>query len=181
MEGEELPAEEEEKSADDELPNSRIGRVGAEYGLDKSSVSRLIRINCLIPDLKVMVDNERIKVLPVLKKRAAVDISFISAELQQVIADYLKENPSTNIDMKMSALILAQHKADTLTSDILTSILNGTFNQKPKKVKSVSIKASMLKRFYLDNRSEEDILKTIEAALTLYYAENNLQERNNKK
>lgn len=181
LEGEELPAEEEEKSADDELPNSRIGRVGAEYGLDKSSVSRLIRINCLIPDLKVMVDNERIKVLPVLKKRAAVDISFISAELQQVIADYLKENPSTNIDMKMSALILAQHKADTLTSDILTSILNGTFNQKPKKVKSVSIKASMLKRFYLDNRSEEDILKTIEAALTLYYAENNLQERNNKK
>jgi ParB family chromosome partitioning protein len=179
MEGKELP-EEENISTENEQPNSRIGRVGAEYGLDKNSVSRLIRINCLIPDLKVFVDNERIKALPVLKKRTAVDLSFISDELQQVVADYLKENPTTNIDMKMSSLILAQHKADTLNKEVLLSILNGTFNNKPKKTKSISLKASMLKRFYLDTCSEEEALQTIETALTYYYAERGLAERKKK-
>lgn len=177
LEGKKLSEDDEENTSNTEQPKSRIGRVGAEYGLDKSSVSRLIRINELIPELKKMVDNDSIKAIPVLKKRPAVDLSFISEEMQKVVADYLNENPSSSVDMKMSAQILEQSKNDALDKNTLTAILNGTFNQKPKKVKSVSIKASVLKRFYLDKCSEEDIIKTIEAALTLYCAENNIQER----
>lgn len=176
LEGKELP-EEEEGAQEGEQPNSRIGRVGAEYGLDKSSVSRLIRINYLIPELKRMVDNERIKVVPVLKKRAAVDISFLPEEMQQVVAEYLTNNPTTNVDMKMSSFILQQHKANTLTKKTLISILDGTYKMKTKKTKSVLLKASILRRFYLDANSEEEVLKTIEAALTFYYAENGLSER----
>lgn len=176
LEGKELP-EEDDETQDGEQPNSRIGRVGAEYGLDKSSVSRLIRINYLIPELKRMVDNERVKVIPVLKKRAAVDISFLSEEMQQVIAEYLTANPTTNVDMKMSSFILQQHKGNTLTKKMLISILDGTYKMKPKKTKSVLLKASVLRRFYLDASSEEEVLKTIEAALTFYYAENGLSER----
>lgn len=177
LEGKDLPDDTEEIPNTAEQPNSRIGRVGAEYGLDKSTVSRLIRINYLIPELKKMVDNDSIKAVPVLKKRPAVDLSFISEEMQKIVADYLNANPTSSVDMKMSAQILEQHKKGALDKATLASILNGTFRQTPKKVKSVSIKASVLKRFYLDKYSEEDIIKTIEAALTLYYAENDIKER----
>ena len=137
LEGKELPEDDEENTSNTEQPKSRIGRVGAEYGLDKSSVSRLIRINELIPELKKMVDNDSIKAIPVLKKRPAVDLSFISEEMQKVVADYLSENPSSSVDMKMSAQILEQSKNNALDKNTLTAILNGPLTRKPKRERTI--------------------------------------------
>lgn len=53
--------------------------VGAEYGVSKGSVVRLIRINKLIDELKALVDSGDISI------RAGVELSFLSVESQTFV------------------------------------------------------------------------------------------------
>lgn len=55
--------------------------VGKEYGMSKGSVVRLIRIDKLIDELKALVDSGDIAI------RAGVELSFLSAEAQAVVAE----------------------------------------------------------------------------------------------
>lgn len=65
----------------------RIETVAAEeYGIGHSTVARLIRINELNPDFKKMVDDGKIKIRP------AVELSFLSAELQTKVYGIIQAN-----------------------------------------------------------------------------------------
>ncbi len=102
-----------------------------EYSMSSRNISRLLRIDKLIFELKGLVDNGKIAV------RSGVELSYLSEETQLEIADLSEDY---TIDMKKSKLLResADENGNVKNSDLIR-ILNG------KKViieKSKSVKIS---------------------------------------
>ena len=77
--------------------------VGAEYGVSKGSVIRLIRINKLIDRLKALVDSGDIAI------RTGVELSFLSEDTQAVVAECAKED---KIEYKIAKMLRASAESD---------------------------------------------------------------------
>ena len=58
------------------------GFVGQEFGMSSRQVDRYIRLTHLLPELLLLVDQEKIKVTN------AVEISFLSVDVQKQVLDY---------------------------------------------------------------------------------------------
>ena len=56
--------------------------IGKDYGMSSSQVKRYIRLTHLLPELLLLVDQEKIKVTN------AVEISFLSVDVQKQVLDY---------------------------------------------------------------------------------------------
>jgi len=70
-----------------------IEKIGQEYGLAKNTVARYLRINMLIDPLKDRLDNGELAL------RAAVTLSYLSGEEQQIVYDIL-DSSHYKVDMK---------------------------------------------------------------------------------
>lgn len=148
-------------------PNEETGfdssrEVGAEYGLSKASVVRLLRVNALIDDLKKYVDDRTLAV------RSAVEISFLNEQTQKKIAEVMDDFP---VDMKKAKLL--RDSADefcNLTMDDIIRILDGKKKEPEPTVKGKAVKISheSFKKYFKDS-TEKDIYDTIERALELYF------------
>ena len=76
---------------------SRVRDIAAEeYGIGHSTVARLLRINELSAELKEMVDEGRIKIRP------AVELSYLSRELQAAVYAIIDKHNIETVDMKMA-------------------------------------------------------------------------------
>ena len=135
--------------------------VGAEYGLSKGSVIRLIRIDKLIDELKALVDSGDIAI------RAGVELSFLSAEAQAIVAEQAAD---FKIDMKK-----ARQLHDTADNDgnipyeMIIKIIAGIAQDKPKP-KSVKISSDTYTRYFSEGVKAKEISETIEKALRFYFA-----------
>ncbi len=105
--------------------------VGAEYGLSKGSVIRLIRIDKLIDELKALVDSGDVSI------RAGVELSFLSAEAQAEIAE---QAANFKIDMKKAKLLreAADGVAVCIQKNISAETLRSLCRKKPASVKRFS-------------------------------------------
>ena len=135
--------------------------VGAEYGLCKASVIRLIRIDKLIDELKALVDSGDIAI------RAGVELSFLSEETQAIIAKCAEDS---KIDMKNTKKL--RESADSegnITPDTVHAILNGEDTPQKPKAKSVKISNAAYTKYFSKGVIYPILLIVIVSFLLLIY------------
>lgn len=140
--------------------------VNEEFHLSRSSIQRYLRIYQLSDKLKEELDQGNIGV------KVAVDLSFISHDYQEFIADYIREN-NLKIDKKMSEKIKIVFERNNLTNERLLTILNGNDTEKVEKPKNKVMKVSkkVLKKYFKPEQKQEEIDQIIDEALKLYYGD----------
>lgn len=150
---------------------SKLQQVGDEYGLGKSTIARLLRIDSLVKELKPYVDNGSIAV------RTAVEISYLPEYAQVKIAD-MKKN-GYPIGLKQAAMMRQLAKSDELSENMVTEVIKGYHIKKaiPQKRRSVIIRPAIIRRYFSANYDDKNINDTIEKALRFYYEKRREEER----
>ena len=114
---------------------SKLEKMGEDYGLKKDTVARLIRVDTLFDGFKPWVDSK------VLSVRAAVELSYISAEGQKQLYNAVEENGemSIKIDMKKAkALRSAYAEHEDISDDELIDLLEDAPKDKKTKAPKLS-------------------------------------------
>ena len=159
LEGIKSPAETQEKS-------DKLKDTAEEYGLSRASIARLLRINTLSDRLKEMVDEGNIKIRP------AVELSYISAEMQEMLSKTMAEKEVSVIDMKMAKQLREISKSYASPSeDLIAEVLNGSYGDKAEH-KEIGEKVTIPKATYsryLGGYSKKEANLIIEKALALYF------------
>lgn len=138
--------------------------VGAEYGVSKGSVIRLIRINKLIDRLKALVDSGDIAI------RTGVELSFLSEDTQAVVAECAVEN---KIDYKIAKMLRASAESDGyIDRDTVHNIIYGDDSEQTPKPKSVKISNYTYTKYFAEGTKPKEITETIEKALEFYFKNN---------
>lgn len=129
--------------------------LGEEYGLSGRSVSRLLRVNQLIPEMKDKLDAGGMNLV------TAVQMSYVSEEVQRAVVKGGK--PIT----QDAAVRLRE---DGVSADSVKDIVCRSDKVKPKKAeKSVKIPADVYKK-YFHKEDARKVLEIIEAALEAWFA-----------
>lgn len=135
--------------------------VGAEYGLSKGSVIRLMRIDKLIDELKALVDSGDIAI------RTGVELSFLSEDTQAVVAECAED---CKIDMKNAKKLRASADSEgNITPETVHAILYGEDTEPKVKPKSVKISHDIYTKYFSNGEKPKEITDTIEKALELYF------------
>lgn len=147
--------------------NSRE-EVGAEYGLSRNTVARLLRIDKLNDGIKAWVDSGELSI------RAAVELSYLSDDEQEQLCkantDYATGGMSRKISEK-TAKQLRNAAGVQDYADYMVSILNGEQKEKKPSSKSVKLDSDVFERFFADT-DKKDIGSIIEQALEMYFNNN---------
>ena len=142
----------EGKTEQKQKHNSRE-EVGAEYGLSRNTVARLLRVDKLNDGIKEWVDNGELSV------RAAVELSYLSDEDQEQLyrtnTDYATGGMSRKISEKTAKQLRASADNDGV-SDTMSSILSGDEKENKPSGKSVKI-------------DKKQIASIVENALRMYF------------
>ena len=143
--------------------NSRE-KIGAEYGLEGRTVARYVRVDSLIPALKIRLDNGEITLV------VSVELSYLSADEQQMIETVLSEN-EFKTDIKKAGLLRSY--AGRLSVNTVYSILSGEKARKPKSVNSPSlkIKSAVYAKYFQPDTKPAEIERVIGEALALYFSQ----------
>ena len=154
----------EGKTEQKQKHNSRE-EVGAEYGLSRNTVARLLRVDKLNGGIKEWVDNGELSV------RAAVELSYLSDEDQEQLyrtnTDYATGGMSRKISEKTAKQLRASADNDGV-SDTMSSILSGDEKENKPSGKSVKIDGEIYER-YLSNIDKKQIASIVENALRMYF------------
>ena len=135
--------------------------VGAEYGLSKGSVIRLMRIDKLIDELKSLVDCGDIAI------RAGVELSFLSEDTQAVVAECAEDS---KIDMKKAKMLRASADDEgNIERYTVESIISGEDSEAKPKPKSVKISNDTYTKYFSEGVKAKEITETIEKALAFYF------------
>lgn len=137
-------------------------KLGAEYGMSKNSIARLLRVDKLIDGLKPLVDDGTIPV------RAAVNVSYLNDEVQAML---IKLARIYKLDIKKSEQLRIYSKLHDLDQCTIIKILTGRINNKPKlpKAKTIKISRDTYSRFFDEDVETDEVTKTIEKALEMYF------------
>ena len=135
--------------------------ISEQYGLSSRNVSRLVRINKLIDEFKVFIDNGTLAI------RSGVEISFLSEDTQHIVAEQAED---FKIDMKIAKQLRssADENGDIDTATIIR-IITGTAEIKPKPV-SVKISNDIYSKYFTPDKKKKEITETIEKALEMYFS-----------
>lgn len=136
--------------------------IADNYGMGRTSVARLIRIDKLINELKQLIDNGSLAV------RSGVELSFLSERTQCIVAEQAED---FKIDMKIAKQLRssADENGDIDTAAIVR-IITGTAEIKPKPV-SVKISNDIYSKYFTSDMKKKEITETIEKALEMYFSE----------
>lgn len=139
--------------------------LSEEYSMSSRNISRLLRIDKLIFELKGLVDSGKIAV------RSGVELSYLSEKTQLEIVDLSEDY---TIDMKKSKLLResADENGNVKNSDLIR-ILDGK-KVVIEKSKSVKISSDTFSRYFEPSAKPKQVAETIEKALEFYFK--NIQE-----
>ena len=136
-------------------------KVGSEYGLSGKTVSRLIRINRLIDELKEQIDNENIAFL------AGVQLSYLSDDTQETVALLAQQY---KISIKKAEELRKNASDGSLSDKEVEQILSGkTDEPQQPKPKSVKISQASYSRYFSKKATSEEVSEIIEKALEMYF------------
>ena len=136
-------------------------KVGSEYGLSGKTVSRLIRINRLIDELKEQIDNENIAFL------AGVQLSYLSDDTQETVALLAEQY---KISIKKAEELRKNASDGSLSDKEVEQILSGkTDEPQQPKPKSVKISQASYSRYFSKKATSEEVSEIIEKALEMYF------------
>ena len=136
-------------------------KLGAEYGMSKNSIARLLRIDTLPENFKELVDDGTVSI------RAAVNVSYLDVEVQAKLIKYAR---FYKLDIKKSEQLRAIARERELDSQTILNVLTGKLNEKSKSdKKSVKIDKQLLDKYFEQGAKAEEISATIERALEEFF------------
>lgn len=135
--------------------------IADNYGMGRTSVARLIRIDKLIDALKMLVDTNTIAI------RSGVELSFLSEKAQHIVAEQAED---FKIDMKIAKQLrnAADENGNVDTATIIR-IITGTADMNPKPV-SIKLSNDIFSKYFSKNMKKKEINETVEKALEFYFA-----------
>lgn len=147
--------------------NSRE-KVANEYGLSQNSVSRLLRVDRLIPELKQRTDDAELSL------RSAVHLSYLTTDEQKLIDASISEH-GYKVDMKKSERL--QDYAGKLTSEQINKILSGEATRKPrnKTPGPFKLKHKLYAKYFSSAHKAAEVEEIIDKALEMYFAQQHQQ------
>ncbi len=142
-----------------------IRDVAEEYDLSKATIARYIRIGTLINDIKLLLDDEEIPL------RAAVELSYISEENQNIFVELMKTD-GNKCDIKKAKLIRELQQKGKLTIATMQEVLSGEKTKKsPGKPKPFKVNGGIIKKYFKPEDKQKDIEEIIDKALELYFSQ----------
>ena len=124
--------------------------IGKDYGMSSSQVKRYIRLTHLMPELLLLVDQEKIKVTN------AVEISFLSVDVQKQVLDYIKNGHSLT---KNKIMQLRNCDTDTTNSAEVDKILHG--QTKPVEIRQIVLTNKELEKYFQEQVTEKEVKRQI--------------------
>ncbi|MBF4695093.1 ParB N-terminal domain-containing protein [Fusibacter ferrireducens] len=155
-----LPTLETSSPLDTKLDSKK--EIGEEYSLSRASVARYLRVDKLSDVLKDMVDEGKIAM------RAGVDLSYLSEDNQEMLEAIISEN-TFKVDMKKAALLRSYENEGKLNWNTAMKIISGDVLKSTGKIKPFKIQSTIISKFFGSTEKKDDIEKTIEKALELYF------------
>lgn len=144
-------------------PTNSREKVGADYGLSRNTVARLVRIDKLNGQLKNWIDDKQLSI------RSGVELSYLSESDQDKITNIYSDEEG-----KMKAKISVPQAKHIRELAELNQLDEEELINKPQKnkfdVKKISIPLFVYDK-YLKNRNEDEIQRIVEVALERYYKE----------
>ncbi len=139
-------------------------KLGQEYSLSRNMIARYVRLSQLNKNLLGRLDNGEIAFM------AAVTLSFISNDKQQMIEDILTTY-SFRVDMKRAEVLRKYSEEGKLTEEAARAILSDEIlkNTKGKSEKALRLKPKFLKKYFAADVSKTEMEETIAKALDLYF------------
>lgn len=139
-----------------------LAQTGQDYGLGRTSVARLLRLNYLIDDFRQMVDEGTLAL------RVADDLSFLSEQEQRWISEASQE---LHFKLTMNSVKLFRDSASPLTKELICGMMQGAQSEsKPKvPVRKVSVSRSVYDR-YFKGSTENEVQSVIDQALAAWFA-----------
>ena len=135
-------------TSDQNGPKLAANYIGQESGVSGSQVKRFIRLTELIPELLDMVDEKR------LGFTIAVDISYISQEVQKWLYEYIKDNGV--IKSEQIAKLREHLENDTINQVEMIQLLNGSLKGRYPS-KKVTLSEKKLYKYFPSNYSSSDM------------------------
>ena len=133
------------------------------YGLSSRVVAYYLRIQKLIQSHKDRLDDGDIPI------RAAVSLSYLSADEQQTVDDILNAS-HYKADMKKAEALRQSSERKPLDHETVEQILAGTKKPRSTRPPAFKLKAKIISRYFTPEQKPEDIEATIIAALEFYRA-----------
>ena len=124
--------------------------VGQEFGMSSRQVDRYIRLTHLLPELLLLVDQEKIKVTN------AVEISFLSVDVQKKVLDYIKNGHSLT---KNKIMQLRNCDTDTTDSAEVDKILHG--QAKSVEIRQIVLTNRELGKYFPEQVTEKEVKRQI--------------------
>lgn len=139
--------------------------IGEKYGVSKNTIARLLRIDTLIDELKVRIDDDEFAV------NAGVELSYLSITEQEILEEVLFEFDHT-IDIKKSKQLRELSKNGKFNKVSALDVLEGRYN-KPKKtdkaaVKAITLKPKFLSKYYTPDISQSVMTADIEMGMDIW-------------
>lgn len=133
-----------------------------EYGLSARTISRYLRISELNEDFLELLDDGK------LSTGAAVDLSYLSPDEQNLVYRYITDN-DFKIDMKKAKEIRSLSKSKKLNEFSLPSVWTKKQKEKKKQGATVKLKREELSEFFTEADTDKDIMEVIKTALRFYF------------
>lgn len=146
-----------------QIATGGIRDVAEEYDLSKDMIARYIRIDTLIDDIKVMLDDKEIGLV------AAVELSYISEDNQKIFVELMKTD-NNKCDIKKAKLIRELQQKGKLTIATMQEVLSGEKTKKSSgKPKPFKVNGGIIKKYFKPEDKQKDIEEIIDKALELYF------------
>lgn len=143
-------------------------KIGSKYDLSSAMVSRYLRIDTLIDELKDRIDTNEIPLM------AGVDLSFLKEDEQEIIESILDDH-GFKVDLKKSEILKNYSKGRNFNYDKAYEVLSGNFFDKPKANKkpkfSSKFTKNIIKKYVTENRSLSEVEKLIEEFLEEHFSQ----------
>lgn len=140
-------------------------KIGNQYDLSPRAVSRYIRIDTLISELKQRLDNNEIPFM------AGVDLSFLKEDQQEIVETIL-DDYNFKVDLKKSEVLKTYSQGRGLNYDKAYEVLSGKYFNKPKKSKGLKLKPKLVSKYFKEDQTQKEVEEIIEIALDLYFSQN---------
>lgn len=146
-----------------QIATEGVRGVAKETDLSKDMIARYLRINTLIDDIKVMLDDGELGLI------AAVELSYISKDNQELFVSLIREN-EFKCDIKKAKLIREEQQKGKLTVVTMTEILSGIkVKKKPGKPAPFKMRSEVIYKYFNQDEKQKDIEDIIDKALELYF------------
>lgn len=145
-------------------------KIGEQYDLSPRNVSRYLRIDTLINELKDRIDNNEIPF------RAGVDLSFLKEEEQEIVEAIL-DDFGFKVDLKKSDVLKTLSKGRNFNYNKAHEVLSGKYFDKPKGNKKPKFTSKFTKniveKYVTENCNINEVEKIIEKLLEEYFSQQN--------